>query len=171
MKFAVIADIHDNLANLQKFLLAISNLDIDTVLVAGDVARLETLQYLGRNFSGQIFVIKGNADVYEDLPEVTANVHYLGRYSKVVLDGQVFGLCHEPSYFEDVLIESPEAKTIFYGHTHKPWLEDKIITGHSRRLINPGTLGGINYQATFAIYDTIKEGPELINLDNPIFKI
>lgn len=167
MKFAVIADIHDNQINLQKFLGAISGSDINTVLVAGDVARLETLQYLGQNFPGQVFVIKGNADVYEDLPDVPANMHYLGRYSKVELDGQVFGLCHEPSYFEDVLLEAPEAKTIFYGHTHKPWLEDRIISGQSRRLINPGTLGGVNYQATFTVYDTDKGGPELINLDNP----
>ena len=164
MKFAVIADIHDNQINLQKFLGAISGSGIDTILVAGDVARLETLQYLGHNFSGQVFVIRGNADVYDELPNVPLNIHYLGRYSKVDLDGETFGLCHEPEYFKDVLRETPEAKTIFYGHTHKPWLEDKIIAGQSRRLINPGTLGGVNYQATFAIYDTTKGAPELIKI-------
>ena len=38
---------------------------------------------------------------------------------------------------------------VFYGHTHKPWLE----TINGCQLANPGTLAGMFYQATFAILD------------------
>jgi predicted phosphodiesterase len=50
---------------------------------------------------------------------------------------------------------------IFYGHTHKPWIEEKNNT----KLVNPGTLGGVFSRATFAVYDTEKIEPELKILD------
>lgn len=165
MRFAVIADLHDNQDNLNKFLDWIKAERIDTVLAAGDLTQEEVLVKLAAALSGKLFAIRGNADNYEEPPLKLPNLHYLGRCGVVTLAGQSFGLCHEPEYFKEVIAREPELGTIFYGHTHKPWLEDKVIAGRPRRLINPGTLGGVNYQATFAVYDTAKQAPELINLN------
>jgi predicted phosphodiesterase len=46
---------------------------------------------------------------------------------------------------------------IFYGHTHKPWIEIK----NGIQIVNPGTLGGVFTPATFAVWDTDKREPEL----------
>jgi predicted phosphodiesterase len=66
---------------------------------------------------------------------------------------------------------------IFYGHTHKPWIEDVVGNiptlpgyGHPSRggelkIVNSGTLGGVFARATFAVYDTEKSEPELKILD------
>jgi putative phosphoesterase len=167
MRFAIIADLHDNSENLHRFLEWSKANNITTALVLGDVAREETLEALAEGFDGELFLIRGNMDLFSEPPYPMPNLRYLGRYSAIILDNQIFGLCHEPSFFEDVLKKIPDVDVIFYGHTHKPWMEDKVIAGRERRLINPGTLGGNNTQATFAVYDTALKAPVLINLDNP----
>ncbi|MFH1029736.1 MAG: metallophosphoesterase family protein [bacterium] len=48
------------------------------------------------------------------------------------------------------LAKSGKYKYIFYGHTHKPW-EEKV---GNCKMINPGTLAGMFYKATFAVFDT-----------------
>ncbi len=44
----------------------------------------------------------------------------------------------------------PDLDIIFYGHTHKPWIEEQ----NQIKIVNPGTLGGVFQKATFALYDT-----------------
>lgn len=73
-----------------------------------------------------------------------------------MLDNKKIGLCHEPSFLKDLLPHN--YYIIFYGHTHKPWVETKEQT----HLVNPGTLGGFSYLSTFAVWDTDKPLPELI---------
>ena len=58
-----------------------------------------------------------------------------------------------------VLAEGP-VDVLFYGHTHKPWQEESAGTW----LVNPGTLGGVYYPATFALYDPLNNTWELKNL-------
>jgi predicted phosphodiesterase len=50
---------------------------------------------------------------------------------------------------------------VFYGHSHKPWKE-KI---EQTILLNPGTLAGMFFRATFAIFNTQTRATELIILD------
>jgi len=50
---------------------------------------------------------------------------------------------------------------IFYGHTHKPWIEEK----NGVKLVNSGTLGGVFQKATFAVWDTDQDEPELKIID------
>ena len=55
------------------------------------------------------------------------------------------------------ILPKEKVDIIFHGHTHKPWAEEK----EGVKIINPGTLGGVFTPATFAIWDTAKEEPEL----------
>jgi predicted phosphodiesterase len=50
---------------------------------------------------------------------------------------------------------------VFYGHTHEPWIEER----RGVKVINPGTLGGVFANATFAVWDTEKKDIKLMILD------
>ena len=50
---------------------------------------------------------------------------------------------------------------IFYGHNHKPWEQ----TMGKTKLVNPGTLAGMFYKASFAVLDLEKSKLELIILE------
>jgi len=146
---AVFSDLHDNLANLEEFDRWCQGAGISQALFCGDLTNAETLKELAKKWSGELYFIQGNADNYapEDVPEL-ANFHNLGRYGRVVLAGRTIGLCHEPQYQETVLEQGP-VEVLFYGHTHKPWQEEKTGVW----LVNPGTLGGVYYPASFALYN------------------
>ena len=66
MLIAIISDIHDNLETLKKCLAWCSNNKINSLICCGDITTIETISYLARNFSGEIFVVSGNAEIYEE---------------------------------------------------------------------------------------------------------
>ena len=63
MKIAIISDTHDNLPNFKKAIDWIKKQGIKTIIHCGDVACPETLDSALTDFSGQVFVSLGNADV------------------------------------------------------------------------------------------------------------
>ena len=153
MKFAIISDIHDNLANLEKFLYWAKENGIESVICCGDVASSETLTMLAKSFAGHIYLVRGNAELYTEAEARSTrdfpNLEYLGRIGRIEIGGRKIGICHEPFLIEKV-IEAGDCEIVFYGHTHKPWIEEKdsFITA------NPGTLGGVLYKASFAVWDS-----------------
>ena len=62
MRTAIISDIHNNEANLKKVLDYCKNNRIKTILCCGDLASLETLDFLNDNFPGTIHYAFGNMD-------------------------------------------------------------------------------------------------------------
>jgi hypothetical protein len=162
MKLAIISDIHDNLVNLEKCLKWCGANQVETLLCCGDVTNDETLEIIANDFTGKIYLVKGNIDFWDD-KDVAAfeQINYLGRNSGAVkLDGKKIGLCHEPRLL-DRLIEADKPDIIFFGHTHQPWEE----TQSGVRCVNPGTLGGVFQKATFAAYDTANDDLQLIILE------
>ena len=147
--FAIISDIHDNLANLEKCLGWCNEQKFTDLICCGDVTNSETLKFLAHGFKNTIHLVKGNAEIYnEEEIELYDNIKYYGQTGKIQAGGQVIGICHEP-YLIDKMLVTDIYNIIFYGHTHKPWESTKNNT----ELINPGTLGGIFQKATFAIAD------------------
>jgi|AntAceMinimDraft_4_1070372.scaffolds.fasta_scaffold09474_4 putative phosphoesterase len=162
MQIAIISDIHDNLENLHKFLNWANKEKVSTILCAGDITNEETVKTLAEKFLGTIYLIAGNAELYD--PKIlndNKNVIYLGRNGIFTIAGYIIGLCHEPYFIDQLLEKRPDLEIIFYGHTHKPWLEER----EGIKVINPGTLGGVFYKPTFAIWDNEKEKIELKILD------
>ena len=156
MKIAVISDIHDNLVNLDKALRIIKREKVETIICCGDVTTVETLERLRQGFSGEIFLVTGNMEIYDESEaRQIEGINFLGKFGVVQLADHNFGACHEPFYIERLLASRPDVDfdIIFYGHTHKPWLEEKVVRGRSVRLANPGTLGGVFQKASFAVYD------------------
>jgi len=156
MKFVVISDSHDNLANLEKCVNWGGNWGAADAICCGDIANGETLAWLAKNFK-TIYLVRGNLEIYDEADVGRHdNIRYLGRFGVFGLDGKTIGLCHEPWYIKKVL-ELKKCDIVFYGHTHEPWIEEKdgVITA------NPGTLGGVFNKASFAAWDSANNQPEL----------
>ncbi|MFZ4631936.1 MAG: metallophosphoesterase family protein [Patescibacteria group bacterium] len=159
MLIAIISDIHDNLANLKTCLSYCEENEVSKLICCGDITNLDTVKNLAKNFLGEIFIVSGNADLYEekDLSKFS-NINYYGEIAVNEIAGVNIGFCHEPDKIRKVKELAPfKLDFIFYGHTHKPWLEkdDGLI------IANPGTLAGVFNAATFAILETSNKNLEL----------
>jgi len=164
MLIAIISDIHDNLANLEKCLKWCQKNKVIKIICLGDVTTIETIHSLAHNFSGEIFLVKGNGEIYEE-NELNnyKNITYYGKIGLFEIEKIKIGICHKQQDITNLIQTSPKKiDFIFYGHSHKPWLEKQknII------IINPGNLAGIFHQATFAIMDIETKKVELKILAN-----
>lgn len=162
MKIAIIADIHDNIHNLNIFLDKIKNKDIDKIIVCGDACSIETMQVLSKNFKNEIIVIQGNADYYnnKDLKQLK-NIKDLGRYGVANIQNKRVGICHEQTFIKNIINNKNKVDILFYGHSHKAWISDY----QGVKIINPGTLGGVFQLASFAIWDIDKKSIKLELID------
>lgn len=162
MKIAIISDSHDNLVNLEKFLVWAKENSIEKIIHCGDIASEETAAFLANNFSGSINLVFGNMDnSYRDDIAVAMddfkNIRIHGDEGELEIDGQKMAFCHFPDQAEK-LAESGKYNLVFFGHTHKP--DMKTLPNHCQ-IINPGTLAGLFNKATFAVYDTATKKLEL----------
>jgi hypothetical protein len=150
MTTCVISDIHDNLVNLEKCLAWCQKEKIEALICCGDITNEETVEFISQNFSGPIYLVRGNMDIYEEgILKQFKNIKNLGRTAIAEIGRRKIGLCHEPFLIADVMALGA-CDVIFYGHTHKPMIEER----EGIKIINPGTLGGVFQKATFAFYDT-----------------
>jgi putative phosphoesterase len=157
MKIAIISDIHDNLPNLHQCLDWCEQENIERIICAGDITNSETLKVLVEKFNREIFLIAGNAEIY-DKDELIKHpkIKFFGRIGVFQIEKFKIGLCHEPFWLDKVL-EEKDLKYVFHGHTHKPWFEEK----GGVKIYNPGTLGGVFYKASFAVWDTDSDKVDL----------
>jgi len=161
MKVAIVSDIHDNLVNLKKCLDVCKTERVGQMICCGDVTNAETLNFLSKNFKDTIHLVRGNAEIFKDKEaEEIKNIIYYGRIGNFEISGKNVGLCHEPFLFDKVL-EKGKCEIVFYGHTHKPWIETK----KNVRFLNPGTVGAVFQKATFSIWDIEKGQIDLKILD------
>lgn len=190
MKIVIISDIHDNLVNLRKCLDWCVKEKIKNLICCGDVTNSETLKFLAENFNDDIYLVRGNIEIYgEEEIKKYRNIKYLGRIGTVELDKKLIGICHEPAYISNVIslfnkiknnnipVNNKIVSKISAG---KPYLISKVLEkgdceiifyGHTHqpfedrrgnaKAINPGTLGGVFTKASFAVYDTLNKEAEL----------
>lgn len=150
MKFAIIADVHDNLPNLAQCLGWCKREGIKTLICCGDLANADTVDFLASHFDGLIHLLMGNCDNYD---EAVVNRHHNIKFhdrkgGKLAVGPVRVGFCHEPYHIKH-LFHQAKFDLVFYGHTHKPWESEE----NGVRLVNPGTLGGVFYKASFAVWD------------------
>ena len=164
MLLAIISDSHDNEPNVRTALDYCTAHGITTLLHCGDVANADTLKLIATSFPGQVHVIAGNADYDEDAFSQLARTHrhlkFYGAVGQLTTPDGTLGWCHHPGPAK-ALAQTGRYRAVFYGHTHRPW--EELV--NQCRLINPGTLAGLRYRATFATYDTATHTPQLILLD------
>lgn len=159
MKIIIISDIHDNIVNLEKVINWCVTEKVGALVCAGDITNSETLEFLATEFKGTIYLIRGNLEIYEEAEiKKYKNINYYGRFGVANIEGKNIGICHEPS-FTNELLKNTKCDLIFYGHTHKPWIEER----RGVKLINPGTLGGVFQRASFAVWE-VENGKIDLNL-------
>jgi putative phosphoesterase len=152
MKIAIISDSHDNLATIEIFTDWIKVNPVDLVIHCGDICSAEAVRQLADNLDCHIHFVYGNADFKEQIEsqcKKIKNITLHGEIGRLEVGGQKIAFCHFPCLIEELVAEK-RYQIIFHGHTHKPWEEkngDCLI-------LNPGTLAGIHYPASFAVYDT-----------------
>jgi uncharacterized protein len=155
MRIGIIADTHDNLANTKRAAQWLSKEKIETIIHCGDIFKPETIEEIQKELKdAKIHIIFTPADAsFCKIPENSfsklKNVKTWTNFGVLKIDNIKIGFCHFPEVAQE-LVGSQEYDFVFYGHTHKPWLQK---TGKTN-LINPGNLAGIFYRATFAIYDS-----------------
>ena len=161
MKVVIISDIHDNNVNLNRCLNWCLDNNVKELICCGDVTNINTIDIMAKGFHGTIHLVSGNICLFKegDL-EKYDNLIYYGSIGRFKLDRYSVGLCHEPFLIKEVN-KLGKCDYIFYGHTHKPWIEEKDKV----KMINPGTLGGMFQKGTFACWDTTKNKIELKILD------
>lgn len=163
MLIAIISDLHDNLVNLEKCLTWCQQNKIGKIICCGDVGNITTLKFLSTNFSGEIFLVTGNAETYDtDNLASLKNITYFGELGQEIIGGHNIGFCHKDQEIPGLIKKSSETfNFIFYGHSHRPWLEKK----NGIQIANPGNLANIFYPATFAILETANSHLELKLID------
>jgi putative phosphoesterase len=155
MKFAIVSDTHDNMANFSKVIDFLNTQNIKVMLHCGDICNQTTIDEAVKNFNGGIKFVRGNGDFeLENIPE-TMEIELGGNPSTGLKAKKIF-FNHYPNIAKK-MAESGSYDLVFYGHTHRSW-EEKI---GNCRLINPGEIAGQRYKPCFAIYDTENDHLEL----------
>lgn len=174
MKLAIISDTHDNIPNLKKVLDWCREQKIEKLIHCGDLAEIETLDYLKENFVGDIFWTHGNMDRGHsaDYPFADGKykgIHIFSKHGEVEIAGKKMAFVHFPEYARR-LAEEGRFDFVFYGHTHKPWTE--TIRGENKfgnikecELLNPGNVANQYYQPTFATWDSLENKFQLIRIN------
>jgi hypothetical protein len=165
MKIAIISDIHDNIPNLKKVLDYCALNKIKKIICCGDLASIETLDFLNDNFEGEIYFTFGNMD-----NDYLQNYHFKNKEFKktkifkkegeVEISGNKIAFVHFPRIAKG-LCKTGKYNFVFYGHTHKPF--EEII--NDCKMLNPGTVAGQFYPATFAVWETENDKFDLIRID------
>jgi len=165
MKIAIISDTHDNITNLEKFLNWARINNIEALIHAGDVSAPSVLsKTLAPNFSGSIHLIFGNVGdpmLLKKVAEELKNVNYYGEAGMFEINGLSIALVHQPERAESY-IASGGFDLVIYGHTH----QSEIKRVGNTMVINPGTLGGLFNEPTFAVYDTVAREANIFQLNN-----
>ncbi len=150
MKIAVMADSHDNLANLERAIARANEEQCAHLLHLGDIVAPFTAQRL-REFKGLVRAVFGNNDG-EKLGLQRAFTTFGGTIEnpplKLELAGRKIAMMHDPFLIEEVA-KSHEMDYIFYGHLHKARLQHYGRT----TTLNPGDLSGWMAEPTFYIVD------------------
>ena len=160
MKIAVMADIHGNMAYLERAKEIIDDSKIEIIIVCGDVQDFEALEELD-SWKQKVYLSLGNAD-YEIRYKLesgqiqTRNVEVSLDYGHLKIGGTEVAFCHYPNYARK-LAESGRYNVVFYDHNHRPW-EEKV---GQAIMLNPGEIQARDGKPTFAIYDLSQMKAEL----------
>ncbi len=169
MKIAIISDIHENFHNLILALESMSEHDIEQILCLGDLMNSGIAKILASQ-DIPTHMIWGNND--GDKVEITLAAKREKSslsisttiYDFVEFDGKNIFLSH----YDDLakpMAKSGEYDAVFFGHNHIQSTE-KV---NNCWVVNPGELAALKTRkATYAIYDTLSDEIQIIELKNSV---
>lgn len=165
MKIVIISDAHNNLIRIKKVLDFCQKELIEGIISCGDLASRETLDFLKARFSGSIWHVLGNMDkdfLTKEIKDIIIEEKTIiyPDFGEIELDKKKIAFVHFPGKAKE-LFSTEKYDLVFYGHTHKPWLEKKS----DQYLINPGNVAGERFSATFVFWETQKNFFKLLPVD------
>jgi hypothetical protein len=138
---------------------------IEKIICCGDLASLETLDFLNDNFSGEIYFVFGNMDDdhLRDYPfeKKYKNTFVFKNIGEIKIENKSIAFTHYPEEAKK-LAQTGKYNFVFHGHTHKPWTE-KI---NNCIVLNPGNVANQIYPPTFAVWNTENDNFELIRIND-----
>ena len=166
MKIAIVSDIHDNIPNLMKVLDYCRENNIEKIICCGDLASIETLDYLNDNFAREIFFVFGNMDNeylknYPFKNNQYKNTKIFKYFGETEIENRKIAFVHFPREAKE-LCETGKYDFVFHGHTHKPWTE--IINNCT--LLNPGNIANQIFPPTFAAWNVDQNKFDLIRIND-----
>ena len=175
MKIAIISDVHDNIPNLKKVLDYCAGSKIEKTICCGDLASLETLEFLNDNFEGEIFFTFGNMDNdylqnYFFKNNEFRKTKIFKKEGEAEMDGHKIGFVHFPRIAKG-MCRTGKYEKVFYGHTHKPFTEIIELPASAEapawrcEMLNPGNVAGQFFPATFAVWNTEDDKFDLIRIN------
>lgn len=169
MKIAIISDIHENFHNLILALQEMEKQKVEQILCLGDLMNSGIAKVLMAQDIPS-YLIWGNNDgekveitLASKRPNSSLEVG-VKTYEQLEMDGRKIFISH----YEDLakpIAKSGAFDAVFFGHTHISSLE-KI---NDCWVVNPGELAAMKTKkATLAIYDTIENIVEIVELENSV---
>ena len=168
MKVCIVSDSHDN-----RFLLEAAVKDgkargAEAILHCGDIVAPTTLRILNP-FALPIHVIHGNntGDMF-NLSRLASRednlINYYGQDAGINLNGKKIFMVHYPHYAE-AMATTGDWDIVMCGHDHTASVKKiKNVKDSTTLYINPGTVGGVGADPTYAMGD-------LETMEFEIFKV
>lgn len=152
MQILIISDSHDNEKNIRFVLNKIDELEIDVLLHCGDLVDPSMFK-LFEDISLPIYYVFGNNEGMTE--DIIAECERLGitwylDVGEFEIDGKKIAITHYPKVASS-LATFGSFDLICFGHSHRKGKEKMKNGGW---LVNPGTLGGVFHEPSFATYDT-----------------
>ncbi len=157
MKVCIVSDSHDRRDLLEAAVAAAKAQGAEAVLHCGDVVAAYTVLGL-RAFGLPVHLIYGNnqGDLYTLLrvatqPGSLLRVH--GPDAELTLAKRRLFLVHYPHYARGMALTG-DYDVVCCGHDHRPAIiAIDTIRGTRAWLVNPGTVGGVGWDATYVLGD------------------
>jgi putative phosphoesterase len=143
MLCGLLSDTHNNHTNIKTALSRFHSQGVETILHAGDVTSVQTLQL----FEGfDLWIAAGNMDKDPGLKSCARSMFGPGRFlnvHKIALANASFYLVHSELHPEwEPALQSGIYRYAVCGHTHAA---KDVMIGNTR-VINPGSLAGTRYK-------------------------
>lgn len=160
MRIAILSDTHDNFQKLDGAMPQLA--EADAILHCGDLCSPFMTKRLIEGVHGKpVYVVWGNNDgdrlLHQTVAAAAPNIHFLGEFGDLILDGLKIALTHYPAIARP-LAESGRYDLVCYGHDHKAH-EERI---GSTVLLNPGELHGLFGRSTYAWFVTGTKKAKLV---------
>lgn len=161
MRVALLSDIHDNIWKLADVLAQIR--DCDALLCLGDFCAPFTLTAITDVVHAPVHVVWGNNDGDKLLlvrnGTQAGNVTFHGELAELELDGRKVAMTHYPNVAR-ALAASGLYALACHGHNHRR----SIARPGKTLLLNPGEVMGRFGVSSYALYDTVADEAQIVEL-------
>ena len=169
MKVGVFSDVHENFHNLALVLQKMEELRVERIVFLGDFINNGIAKVMASS-SIPIFAVWGNNDgdqitITKTSMSEGSNLEVgFSTFDIVELENRKVFLTHYPMLAKP-MAKSGDFDAVFYGHNHK---KKKEFIGECL-VLNPGEISAHKTgEATFAVYDTVKNDAEIMVLEDAV---